>query len=74
MHAQLGGLVGAPGVFHYIFFKLRERMGLTNTMVTLSLPLLLQCKAFILTNAFLVFKCSTRPCEVANQRSYACGC
>ena len=38
MHAQLGGLVGAPGVFHYMFFKLRERMGLTNTKVTPSYP------------------------------------
>ena len=55
MHAQLGGLVGAPGVFHYMFFKLRERMGLTNTKVAPSLPLLLLSKAVVLRSMFLVF-------------------
>ena len=37
VRVQLGALVGTQGIFHYIAFKLRERWGLLNTQVTLTL-------------------------------------
>ena len=34
MDVQLGAVVGAGGIFHYIGVELRERWGLLNTKVT----------------------------------------